>query len=340
MPTFRIESPDGRTFDVTGPEGSTKEQALARVKAQGGGASAAPKAPEKAPEQYGPARSQEDGIITGAVKDTLGMTGRGVPLTGTKDVKTPLGVILKPDNALEFGVREAVLAPATAASLPVRIAASAGIGSLDALASGKGFDGAAYEGLLDAITAGVTEAVFGKGAKLVSKVSAPMRGLEWATRAPREALDALAARLPKGKFMNVPSIAGGKMTAEEAIDELVKLRGAEYKQARDEIASELSRLDKQRVTGPKPVAGTVFKQRTEPEIFESRRSPTLMHAAENTAKAMRAPLTRSAADVAATTPIPEGDGLPFGAIPILAAVEKSGNAWDWLKGLGNRVIAK
>ncbi len=36
MPKFRITSPDGRTFDVTGPEGSTREEALARVITQQG----------------------------------------------------------------------------------------------------------------------------------------------------------------------------------------------------------------------------------------------------------------------------------------------------------------
>lgn len=36
MPTFRITAPDGKTYDVTGPEGSTAEQALAQVKASHG----------------------------------------------------------------------------------------------------------------------------------------------------------------------------------------------------------------------------------------------------------------------------------------------------------------
>ncbi len=34
MPTFEITSPDGKKYRVTGPEGSTQEEALARVKAQ------------------------------------------------------------------------------------------------------------------------------------------------------------------------------------------------------------------------------------------------------------------------------------------------------------------
>src|SRR5260221_12198272 len=34
MPKFRITAPDGKNFDVEGPEGSTAEQALAQVQAQ------------------------------------------------------------------------------------------------------------------------------------------------------------------------------------------------------------------------------------------------------------------------------------------------------------------
>lgn len=42
MPTFRITAPDGRTFDVTGPEGSTAEQALAQVQSAQGKKKEAP----------------------------------------------------------------------------------------------------------------------------------------------------------------------------------------------------------------------------------------------------------------------------------------------------------
>lgn len=38
MPTFEVTGPDGKVYEVTGPAGSTAEQALARVKAQHGGA--------------------------------------------------------------------------------------------------------------------------------------------------------------------------------------------------------------------------------------------------------------------------------------------------------------
>lgn len=39
MPTFEITSPDGKTYEVEGPEGATKDQALAQVMAQHGGSS-------------------------------------------------------------------------------------------------------------------------------------------------------------------------------------------------------------------------------------------------------------------------------------------------------------
>lgn len=46
MPTFEITSPDGRKFRVTGPEGSTADQALAQVQAQHAGQ-------KQGPEHYG-----------------------------------------------------------------------------------------------------------------------------------------------------------------------------------------------------------------------------------------------------------------------------------------------
>ena len=37
MPTFEITSPDGKVYEVTGPEGSTPDQALAQVQAEAQG---------------------------------------------------------------------------------------------------------------------------------------------------------------------------------------------------------------------------------------------------------------------------------------------------------------
>lgn len=50
MPTYRIKSPSGKTYNVTAPEGATKEDVLARIQAQEGAASPSPApAPEAAP---------------------------------------------------------------------------------------------------------------------------------------------------------------------------------------------------------------------------------------------------------------------------------------------------
>ena len=49
MPTFEITAPDGRKFRVTGPEGSTAEQAMAQVQGQ----YSAPPQAAAAPQQEG-----------------------------------------------------------------------------------------------------------------------------------------------------------------------------------------------------------------------------------------------------------------------------------------------
>lgn len=62
MPTFRITSPDGRTFDVTGPEGSTAEQALAQVQAQQGSP------PEKPADTRPPLMARMQNLGAGVIR--------------------------------------------------------------------------------------------------------------------------------------------------------------------------------------------------------------------------------------------------------------------------------
>jgi hypothetical protein len=76
MPTFRVTSPDGKTYDVTGPEGSTAEQALEQVRMQvAGGGGPAPEKPrtisDRATQMAGDIGA---GLARGAnrVVDTLG----------------------------------------------------------------------------------------------------------------------------------------------------------------------------------------------------------------------------------------------------------------------------
>lgn len=293
----------------------------------------APKAPEPKAK-----RPDSHGVLTGAVLDTLGVSGR-------PGAKSTADVILRPKDLSEVITREAALAPLTVASLPIRIGTHAGLGAIERLTAGKGLEEAGYAALIDGAVAGITEGALGYIGSKASKIAKPWldvvkdsetakRAFAWATRAPQEAISALASRLPSGQWMNVPSLSGAKLTVKEAIDELVKLTGAEYKQARAEIASELSRLDKQRVTGPKPVAGTVFAQRTSPERFVPPPTPTgtaTQRGAARVADVATSPLTRAAADTLTTIPVDDESGLAAGGIPILGAIKGSGEAWHWLK---------
>ena len=85
MPQFRITAPDGRVFNVTGPEGSTKEEALARVQGQHAGAGrpfdgAPPQAQEMGEFKKGVGRGIENmqGMTYGfaaLLGDTIGHDG-------------------------------------------------------------------------------------------------------------------------------------------------------------------------------------------------------------------------------------------------------------------------
>lgn len=80
MPTFDITAPDGRKFRVSGPEGSTAEQALERVKAQYASAPDAAPKPQMAPEEpYSPTEGQSffQNFAQGVGKSFVD-TGRGI----------------------------------------------------------------------------------------------------------------------------------------------------------------------------------------------------------------------------------------------------------------------
>lgn len=66
MPEFLITSPDGKKYRVTGPEGSTKEQALERVRSQ----NQTPETPEAAPE-----RNAIDNTVGGFSRGLMGSLG-------------------------------------------------------------------------------------------------------------------------------------------------------------------------------------------------------------------------------------------------------------------------
>jgi hypothetical protein len=66
MPTFRVTSPDGKTYEVAGPEGSTAEQAMAQVQAQ---LAAAPQQSEPKPKTPNPniSPNQVKGSVAGGI---------------------------------------------------------------------------------------------------------------------------------------------------------------------------------------------------------------------------------------------------------------------------------
>lgn len=253
-------------------------------------------------------------ILGGALNDTFG-TGNARPY-GER-----LGrAVFQPKNLGESALREAIMAPVSAVTMPGRIAASAATGPITALASGKSLGDAGWAGALDAAVAGLTEGVGAGVGKVASRFGAPARAYQYATEAPGKALEYLKARLPAGKWLSVPSLGPGKMTVEEAVGKLAKAERRTYEVARAEIAHEMSRLDAQRLTGPKPLAGQVFKHETAPERFAPSRFSKV---AEGVAQAAKSPVTRGTADVAATTPVDEA-GLPQGALPALAATDHLG----------------
>lgn len=103
MPTFRITSPDGRVFNVTGPEGSTAEQALEKVKAQAG-EPAAPPADER-PELQQRMTNLAGGAIRGA--GSIGATLMA-PIDIARDALAGKGLTLESNRQRRQGMDSAL----------------------------------------------------------------------------------------------------------------------------------------------------------------------------------------------------------------------------------------
>lgn len=84
MPTFEITSPDGKQYEVTGPEGSTKEQALERVKSQHAAASSPGLGGTllDVGKSFGVGVAKGAESFPGAMASMLGAAGRGVESLG------------------------------------------------------------------------------------------------------------------------------------------------------------------------------------------------------------------------------------------------------------------
>ena len=248
------------------------------------------------------------------------------------------------------GIASGITDPKMSTVLPLTLGPGAGVVSrVGSVAMGRMLDepkGTAGENLATAGkaigTAGLWEAALGIGPKLgLSKLGVPsleslakrVGAFRYATEAPLAAYNAIKDRVPKGKWMFVPTInPKAPITALEAAEGLAKLERLDYEAARKEIVQELNRLDMRRAglpqlkaKGPRPYAGSGFETRTSPERFApsdvSKRGAAV-------AEALKSPLSRIAADVGATE---EVEGVPVGALPFLMGSESlKSMAHKWL----------
>ena len=140
MPKYKFEA-GGKHFTIESPK-PLSDQDIAYISSKTFGA-AQPAKPETKPD--------DRSVLGGAVADTLGISGRpgAVPLTGAPGTKTPLGVVLKPEGALEHLTSLAVQAPllaaggelAAAARVPAvlgKIATGSGIGAAEGAVTDMG----------------------------------------------------------------------------------------------------------------------------------------------------------------------------------------------------------
>jgi len=232
MPTYTLER-GGKTATVESPRELTPQE-LSGLANQHFGAAAAPT--EKAPSGYDDKLSP----LVGGILDTLGMTQR----PGARSVKD---VMVDPKDRWEHLARflgttgALMLGGAAGAPLVGPLGAEAlTAGALGALEEKAKGGSAAWGALRDATLTGLTGAAFNKAA---AWLAAPGEKLAAGIRAPAEVLDTIRARLPKGKFFNMPSLSKSPLTVDEAVEGLSKLRGKAYTQGWAELADNIDRLD-------------------------------------------------------------------------------------------------
>lgn len=189
----------------------------------------------------------------GAILDTMGL-GRGT-------ARTPKGVVLNPQSMDEHLASLAVTIPAYYA-MPGgalgRVALGAAQGgaagqdrgeSAGQMATSAGIS-AATAGLLEglgALVRGAPRVGLGARAKPVEDAAKEMTrrtsAFDAAAESPKAMYAELAARLPKGPKLMVPTLSSKPMTAKDAVEKLSTLKGEDWIQARAEIAKEFNRLD-------------------------------------------------------------------------------------------------
>jgi hypothetical protein len=97
--------------------------------------------------------------------------------------------------------------------------------------------GAAFEAALTGVLGGV-------GGVLGKTLGRAAGGLERAKEALSKAAEAIRDKVPQGvKLFEVPALAEGKMTFDEAVAALCKARDSKFTMAKDEFVKELNRFD-------------------------------------------------------------------------------------------------
>lgn len=281
----------------------------------------------KAPEPrviHEPVGESAGAILGGALNDTF-QTGNARPNAD------PLGrAVFQPKNLPEAVIREAVMAPAAAVSMPARIATAGLSGGVSALGSGKSGGTAAWNTLLDAIVAGGAEGVMAGGSKLATRAARKAGDLakpllEGAAKSARsnemyqksftaleEVWQSIKSRLPKGADVYAPTLSSKPLTPQQAIDALkdAKLEGKTYAVALAEVGKEFNRLDSMaamastRATPTTPVAqqfvqtpaASLAGSRLEaaaPQRFTPRPAPTGTYPQQQAAKSVESNARRA-----------------------------------------------
>jgi hypothetical protein len=212
------------------------------------------------------------------------------------------------------------------------------IGGVESGSVGRGAADAGIAAVFEGILSGVTHAKIPKMTSSLSDLAGRVAGrraqFERATDAVDAAFDAIASRLPSGKFLYVPALSAKKMSADEARAALKKAEGATYDAARKQLFAELKELDKRAATAPSigqnlytapEFASQTLKKRFQPPASGGERM------AEKALEALGSPGTRAAVDVAATEDV---GGVPAGLWPPLMASPES------LRGLAEKVIRR
>lgn len=251
----------------------------------------------------------------------------------------PLNMAQRVGNAV---LPPLVTAPAIAAGgelLPAapaigRALASGAVGGAKALSQGKSAGGVAWDAVVDTLLGGASEGAAGLATRLKipftgmpslkeagEKVPRAAAGYAGAGKAIDKASDMIAARLPKGAWLNLPAIDSSKrLTLDEAVKALKEMKGAEYEVARKQLIYQLNAADQAMVKGgvkplTKPYSGQIFGQVSPKERFTYRGTPG-ERAATKALDLSRNPMGRAALDAEATdeSVVP---GVPNALLPIL-----------------------